>query len=66
MEFELTRHAKLRLKERNISEILLSEAINHPTKIGRDSYGNILFKKLYKKSQKSRLLLIAGIKVKGK
>lgn len=61
MDYELTSHAKERLKERKISERLLREAINYPTQTDYDAYGNILIKKLYSKTGKTRLLLIAGL-----
>ncbi len=66
MEYELTKHARLRLLERKISKSMLKEALENPTKIGYDSYGNTLFKKLYVKSGKQRLLLVAGRKFKNK
>lgn len=62
MDFVLTEHAKKRLKERGISEKVVKEAIQNPTKIQRDSKNRnrTLFKKVYTNKNKKRLFLIIG------
>ncbi len=48
------------MKERSISESLVNDAIANPTKVLYDNDGRVLFKKLYKKREVERLLLIAA------
>ena len=57
MNFILTKHAQNRLKERGISNKLLKETLQKPTKISYDREGKILFKKSYIKEGRNRLLL---------
>jgi len=47
------------MAERAISEQMITDALEKPTKIGRDPKGRILVKKLYKRNGKARLLLLA-------
>jgi hypothetical protein len=63
MRYVLKPHAIERMKERAISKKLIEETLRFPTKILYDDKGRILFKKLYKKRKKQRLLLIAGEEV---
>ena len=63
MDFKLTLHAQKRIRERDISESLISQAIYNPTKISTDSEGVILIKKLYFYKNKNRLLIVAGKKL---
>ena len=60
MKYILKPHAKERMKDRSISERLIAETIANPTKILYDSDGRILFKKLHKKRDVDRLLLMVG------
>lgn len=60
MDYELTKHAKLRLKERLIRESLISEALKKPDRISKDQQGVLLYKKLYRRANKLKLLIIAG------
>ncbi|OGF70479.1 hypothetical protein A3B05_00140 [Candidatus Giovannonibacteria bacterium RIFCSPLOWO2_01_FULL_43_160] len=66
MSYELTKHARERMEERTISKELIEEALRNPTKVWYDEDGRILIKKLYKKKDKERLLLIIGEKANGK
>lgn len=65
MKYQLTVHARTRMKERVISEHLVQQTLDMPTKISADSQGNKLYKKLYFLKGKQRLLLLAG-KLSGK
>jgi len=56
----LTSHARKRMRERAISETLISEALQEPTKTERDARGRVLFKKMYARRGKKRLLLLAA------
>lgn len=58
MEYILTKHANERMEERYISKRLLESALNEPTKLSYDRKGNVLLKKIYKKKDKKRLLLV--------
>lgn len=48
--------------ERGISEKLIEESLQRPTKVLYDKQGRVLIKKLYFKFRKVRLLLIAAEK----
>ena len=58
-QFRLTGHARRRMAERDISEGQISEALQNPTKIGRDTRQRTLIKKVYERKGKKRLLLLA-------
>lgn len=60
MRYTLTAHAHKRLRERNISERLIADALENPTKLLSDDRGRLLLKKLYVRRGKERLLLIAA------
>ncbi|HEY4475346.1 MAG TPA: DUF4258 domain-containing protein [Candidatus Paceibacterota bacterium] len=60
MNYYLTPHAKRRIKERKIPEKLIRSALQEPTRVLYDDKGRILFKKLYQKQNKERLLLVAA------
>ena len=60
MKYFLTKHAKERMAERLIPERIIASAIANPTSILYDDNGRLLIKKLYRKRNKERLLLIAG------
>lgn len=45
--------------EREISEQMITDALEKPTKIERDQNGRTLVKKLYKRNEKTRMLLLA-------
>ena len=60
MKYVLKPHAKWRLQERSIPESVLHEALENPTWLGYDDKGRLLVKKLYKKTGRERMLLIAG------
>lgn len=61
VEYKLTIHAKKRADERNITDELITNALQRPTKILRDAEGKLLIKKLYNRQGKVRLLLIVGV-----
>lgn len=48
------------MAERSITEALIQNALENPTKVSYDNHGRILVKKVYKKETTNRLLLIAG------
>lgn len=58
-EYIIKPHARKRMKERSIPESLIKEALQEPTKILYDERNRLLFKKLYTKGRKERLLLVA-------
>ena len=60
MDYELTVHARQRMKERSIAVSVIEQAITNPTKILIDAKGIMLIKKLVILKSKQRLLLIAG------
>jgi hypothetical protein len=60
MQYELTLHAKKRMRERSISESLIKEALDFPTKVSFNSQGVELFKKMYFVKGKQRLVILAG------
>lgn len=60
MRYIFIAHAKQRMKERSISERLVEQALDSPTKILYDNKGRLLIKKLYKKKGQDRLLLIVA------
>ena len=60
MKYFLTKHAKERMAERLIPERIIASTITNPTSILYDDNGRLLIKKLYRKRNKERLLLIAG------
>lgn len=60
MKYVLKPHAKRRLQERSIPESVLRGALENPTRLGYDDNGRLLIKKLYKKHDQERMLLIAG------
>ena len=60
MDYILKPHAKQRMKERDISEELVRGALQNPTQMRYDAENRLLIKKIYSKSGKKRLLLIAG------
>jgi hypothetical protein len=47
MRYELTFHARKRMKERVISEKLIQDALRLPTKVSVDQDGTWLYKKTY-------------------
>jgi len=60
VKYVVTPHARKRMKERNIAEKDVIEALMLPTKVLSNEKQRMLFKKIYKKEGKERLLLIAG------
>lgn len=60
MKYVIKPHAKKRMKERAISDSVLQDALEYPTKIGYDANGRMMFKKVYRKAGEDRLLLIIG------
>ena len=62
MKYILSHHARLRMQERSIAERLLADTLQDPTKIELDNKGKFLFKKLYKKEGRERLLLVVAIR----
>ena len=60
MKYIIKLHARIRMRERLIPWKLVDDAIANPTKVLYDEDSRILFKKLYKKNQTVRLLLVAG------
>lgn len=60
MEYILTKHARERMRERDISEAIIKAALLQPTRILSDDMGRLLIKKLYQSSKGKRILLIAG------
>lgn len=60
MKYVLSPHAKDRMEEREISDKIVKNALQNPTKISYNSKNRILIKKLYRRKNKRRLLLIAG------
>ena len=48
------------MRERGISEKYIKAAVDNPYKLGYDSKGRVLIKKLYYRNKKERLLLIIG------
>ena len=66
MDYYLTKHAKLRMAERGISNQLLDKALHNPTEILYDNNGRELYKYIYTKGSKKRLLIIAVASEKNK
>ncbi|HEY4495271.1 MAG TPA: DUF4258 domain-containing protein [Candidatus Paceibacterota bacterium] len=66
MKYFLTKHAKERMTERFIPERIIANAITNPTSILYDDNDRLLIKKLYRKRNKERLLLIAGEMIEDK
>lgn len=61
MKFVITPHARRkRMSERAITELMVQEALDNPTKVGYDGRGRVLVKKRYTRSGRERLLIIAG------
>ncbi len=60
MLYTLKPHARMRMRERKITERIIKDALDNPTKIEYDTKGRVLFKKLYHSNEKERLLLIVG------
>ena len=60
MRYVIKPHARKRMRERLISEAVVADALKNPTKVGYDTKGRLLIKKLYTRGDKERLLLIAG------
>lgn len=58
MKIVLTKHAKRRMAEREISRELMEEALRKPTEILYDYEDKKLIKKLYRKNGIRRLLLV--------
>jgi len=50
----------MRMRERKITERIIKDALDNPTKIEYDTKRRVLFKKLYHSNGKERLLLIVG------
>lgn len=63
MKYVITSHAKQRMVERSISVAAVENALQNPTKVLYDDVGRLLIKKLYRKGDKTRLLLVAGEKM---
>lgn len=62
MLYTLKPHARMRMRERKITEQIIKDALDNPTKIEYDTKGRMLFKKIYRSNGKERLLLIVGEK----
>lgn len=60
MRYILTRHAGKRMRERNITQKMLENALKNPTKVLYDVRNRLSFKKIYTKGSRQRLLLIVG------
>lgn len=63
MEVHFTEHAKERMIERAISEKRIALTLEKPTKVSMDKHGRYLIKKLYRKNEKIRLLLIVAERI---
>lgn len=63
MEYIIKPHARKRMQERSISEQVVKDALDSPTKVSYDSRERILIKKLYSRGGKKRLLLVVCDKV---
>ena len=63
MKYIIKPHARKRMRERSISERIVQDALDNPTKVGYDTNGRILIKRLYHKNSKERLLLVVCDKV---
>ncbi len=50
----------MRMRERKITERIIKDVLDNPTKIEYDTKGRVLFKKLYQNKGKERLVLIVG------
>ena len=61
MHYVLSDHAQLRMTRRKISKQLITDAIEHPTKISYDVRGRLLMVYRYQKGNKFRLLLISEV-----
>lgn len=61
IKYILTKHAKLRLVERSIAKQVLEESLQSPTKIEYYN-GKLMYKKLYQRGNKKRLLMIVATK----
>ncbi len=60
MKYIITSHAKARMKERGIMEENVKKTIEFPTETLYDENKRFLFKRLYRRNGKERLLLVAG------
>ena len=60
MLYTLKPHARMRMRERKITERIIKDALDNPTKIEYDAKSRVLFKKLYHSNGRERLLLIVG------
>lgn len=60
MKYTISPHARVRMKERGITEKDVENALQFPTKTLYNEKQRILFKKLYQKDKKEKLLLVAG------
>ena len=60
MRYILKPHARMRMRERKITESIIKDALDNPTKIEYDTRGRVLFKKLYQRNGKERLLFMVG------
>ncbi len=61
IDYVLTKHAKKRLFDRKISVKLLETALSDPTQVLADGTGKLLYQKLYRERDKSRLLMVVVI-----
>lgn len=60
MQYTLTKHAKERMEERSINLRAIESALANPTEIKYNANKTCLIKKLYRKDNSLKLLLIAG------
>lgn len=58
MKYVLTAHARQRMKERNIFNAQIEEALFKPTKIEKNNQGQFLIRKVYEQRGCIRLLLL--------
>ena len=59
MQYVFTAHARKRMQERSITEDIVQDALKYPTKVAEND-GMLLFKKLYRRRNSERLLLVVG------
>ncbi|MDP3735388.1 MAG: DUF4258 domain-containing protein [bacterium] len=64
MQFFLTAHARQRMRERNLTTVMLETALHHPVRIVRDSGGRLLIIAVHTRDGGARALLVAG-KIEG-
>jgi len=64
MEFVIKPHALEKMRSRKVPKWLIAEALSRPTKVMNDRQSKLMFKKLYVRNNKQRLLLVVAEPVK--